>query len=389
MKLVFLTNLIHHHQIPLADEFFKILGDNYKYITTAKMPQFLITGGYQSHTDKPYLIRLEEAPANVSNIQDLINGADVVIIGSAPENLVTERIKSGKLTFRYNERWFKSKPWYLTRPLGWLNFYKNHIRYKNKPLYMLAASAYTANDVYAIGAYKNKCFKWGYFTQVDSDLKVEAPQNLGVSTSEITPLMWCSRFLKWKHPELPVLLAQRLKEDGYKFVIDMFGSGEELDATMNLAKTLGVEDVVKFRGNLPNQEILNEMRQHEIFLFTSDRNEGWGAVLNESMTNGCAVVASNLIGSVPFLIKDEENGVVFQSGNIDSLYQKVKLLLDNSELRNTISKNAIKTMREVWNPQNAAKRFLQLVKALQNETDSPFIDGPCSKALPTKSNITP
>ena len=389
MKLVFLTNLIHHHQIPLADEFFKILGDNYKYITTAKMPQFLITGGYQSHTDKPYLIRLEEAPANVSNIQDLINGADVVIIGSAPENLVTERIKSGKLTFRYNERWFKSKPWYLTRPLGWLNFYKNHIRYKNKPLYMLAASAYTANDVYAIGAYKNKCFKWGYFTQVDSDLKVEAPQNLGVSTSEITPLMWCSRFLKWKHPELPVLLAQRLKEDGYKFVIDMFGSGEELDATMNLAKTLGVEDVVKFRGNLPNQEILNEMRQHEIFLFTSDRNEGWGAVLNESMTNGCAVVASNLIGSVPFLIKDEENGVVFQSGNIDSLYQTVKLLLDNSELRNTISKNAIKTMREVWNPQNAAKRFLQLVKALQNETDSPFIDGPCSKALPTKSNITP
>ena len=382
MKLVFLTNLIHHHQIPLADEFYKILGDNYKYITTAKMPQFLITGGYQQQTDKPYLIRLEEAADDISYIKNLINDADVVIIGSAPEKLVTERIKAGKMTFRYNERWFKSKPWYFTSPRGWLFFYKNHIRYKNKPLYMLAASAYTANDVYAIGAYKNKCYKWGYFTKVDTDFKVETPQNLGISTSEITPLMWCARFLKWKHPELPILLAQRLKENGYKFIIDMFGSGEELETSKALAKDLGVEDVIKFRGNLPNQEILNEMRQHEIFLFTSDRNEGWGAVLNESMANGCAVVASNLIGSVPFLIKDGENGLIFQSKNIESLYQKVKLLLDSTELRKSISHNAQLTMRDQWNPKNAAIRFLQLVEALQVASKTPFVEGPCSQALP-------
>lgn len=381
MKLVFVTNYINHHQVYLADAFYQILKDNYTFVATQEMYEWRKELGYPDFSDRKYLVNTTE---DKQKAIDLIKVADVVIIGSAPEDLVTERIKSGKLTFRYNERWFKSKPWYLTRPLGWLNIYKNHIRYKNKPLYMLAASAYTANDVYAIGAYKNKCFKWGYFTQVDSDLKVEAPQNFGVSTSEITPLMWCSRFLKWKHPELPVLLAQRLKEDGYKFIINMFGSGEELDATMNLAKTLGVEDVVNFRGNLPNQEILEEMRQHEIFLFTSDRNEGWGAVLNESMANGCAVVASNLIGSVPFLINDGENGLVFQSENIESLYEKVTSLLDRSELRKSISHNAQLTMRELWNPQNAAIRFLQLVEALQVGSKTPFVKGPCSQALPIK-----
>jgi hypothetical protein len=99
------------------------------------MPQFLITGGYSEHTDKPYLIRLEDSLEKNSYAQDLINNADVVIIGAASDNYVLERIKAGKLTFRYYERWFKSKPWYFSGLRAWINFYKNHIRFKNKPLY--------------------------------------------------------------------------------------------------------------------------------------------------------------------------------------------------------------------------------------------------------------
>ncbi len=384
MKLVFITNYINHHQVHLADAFYQILGKNYAFVATQEMHEWRKKLGYPDFSDREYLVNAYKSKSAKLNALHLVNEADVVIIGSAPDKYVLDRIKAGKLTFRYSERWFKSKPWYFSGPRAWINFYKNHIRFKNKPLYMLAASAYTANDVYAIGAYKNKVYKWGYFTQVNPDFEVETPQNLGVSTLEITPLMWCARFLKLKHPELPILLAQRLKENGYKFIIDMFGSGEELETSKALAKDLGVEDVIKFRGNLPNQEILNEMRQHEIFLFTSDRNEGWGAVLNESMANGCAVVASNLIGSVPFLVKDGENGLIFQSEDIDSLYQKVKSLLDNAELLAMLSQNAQRTMEEIWCPQNAAIRFLQLVEALQNGEDTPFIEGPCSKALPTK-----
>ena len=164
----------------------------------------------------------------------------------------------------------------------------------------------------------------------------------------------------------------------------MYGGGEELEDTKVLARKLGVEDVVSFCGNLPNQEILSEMRRHHIFLFTSDKNEGWGAVLNESMSNGCAVVASNRIGATPFLVKDGENGLIFQSENVDSLYEKMKSLLDDEELRKHLSVNAYKTMSEMWNPRNAAVRFLLLVENLQRGIDTPFGDGPCSKAYPCK-----
>ena len=223
MTLVFVTNFINHHQVYLADEFYHILGDNYKFIATEPIPESFIKNGYPIF-ERTYVVKAYENVNQLTYAHKLIDEAEVVIIGSASEDFVSGRIESGKLTFRYSERWFKSKPWFLTGPRGWINFYRDHIRYRNKPVYMLCASAFTAKDVNAIGAYKNKCFKWGYFTRVD-ELGVGA-QKQGVSTSESTPhIMWCARFLRWKHPELPVKLAARLKKLGYKFVLNMFGPG--------------------------------------------------------------------------------------------------------------------------------------------------------------------
>lgn len=381
MKLVFITNLVNHHQIPLADEFYKHLKDNYKYISTMPLPGWLVNGGYDPSISRPYVIRAYENEEERRMALQLANDADVVIIGSAPEDYVRERIKAGKVTFRYSERWFKNRPWYLSGPRAWYNLWHDHIRYRNKPLYMLAASAYTCRDVNTIGAYKNKVFKWGYFTKFE-DFPLEGSANFDASSEGTEAhLMWCARFLRWKHPELPVELAKRLKDRKYKFVIDMYGSGEELEPTKELARKLDVMDVVRFQGNLPNDEILQQMRHHQIFLFTSDRNEGWGAVLNESMSNGCAVVASDMIGSVPFLIEDSINGLIFKSEDLDSLETKVASLLDSVDYRRMIARNAIKTMIDVWCPKNAAVQFLRLIDALKaNDRDSIPSDGPCSLA---------
>lgn len=381
-----LSNFINHHQVPVADELSSTFGIEYWFIETMSLPEEQRDLGYSNLSSKPYVIQSYKTNKEYQKAIKLINNADVVIVGSAPEDMILERLRNKKLTFRYSERLFKKRPWYFPDPRIWMDLWKKHIRYKNKPLYMLAASAYTANDVYAIGAYKNKVYKWGYFPRVD-DFPLEACENLDASSGESAPhIMWCARFLRWKHPELPVMLAKRLKDKGYNFYLDMYGSGDELYPTQQLVKSLAINDNVSFYGSLPNEEILKEMRKHEIFLFTSDRNEGWGAVLNESMSNGCAVVASNLIGSVPFLIQDGENGMVFKSGDLDSLTQKVCYLLDNPTERLEMAKKAIHTMREVWSPANAAKRFVELAHKLLAGEITSYTDGPCSKAYPYKNN---
>ena len=193
-------------------------------------------------------------------------------------------------------------------------------------------------------------------------------------------MMWVSRFLDWKHPELPVLLAYRLKQKGFSFHIDMFGSGVEFDKTVSLANKLNVLDVVSFKGNSPNEQILEELRMHEIFLFTSDRGEGWGAVLSEAMANGCAVIAGDEIGSAPYLVKDGENGHLFRSKDINSLTEKTEDLLSNREKRLLFAKKAQETMTKVWCPKVAAERFLLLAESLLNNQEVIFKEGPCSKA---------
>lgn len=52
------------------------------------------------------------------------------------------------------------------------------------------------------------------------------------------------------------------------------------------------------------------------------------------MSNGCVLIGSNAIGSIPYLLVDGSNGLVFESCNLDSLCEKVKYLL-------TILKNFI------------------------------------------------
>lgn len=379
MTLVFITNFINHHQVHLADEFYKILGTGYKFIETEPIPESFIKNGYPVY-ERTYVVKAYESAEQSALAHRLAEESDVVIIGSAPEDFVARRIESGKLTFRYSERWFKSRPWFLTGPRGWINFYRDHIRHRDKPVYMLCASAYTAKDVNTIGAYRNKCFKWGYFTKVDN-LEVDALKRCPSVSADTVNLMWCARFLKWKHPELPVKLALRLKNKGYKFCIDMFGSGEELENTKSLVKKLGVEDVVRFCGNRPNDEILVEMRKHDIFLFTSDQNEGWGAVLNEAMSCSCAVVGSDKIGSVPFLIEDGRNGMVFKSGNLNSLEKKTIKLIEDRQLRITIAHKGYDTLWDVWSPHNAAKQFVDLVRSFDGKTfTSVPASGPCSIA---------
>lgn len=167
MRLVFISNFINHHQAPVADELYKALGNDYTFIATEPMPAEFIQSGYPDFSDRPYVMNSYESEQKRAEAQSLIDNADIVIKGHASDSLIVRRLEEGKITFRNCERFFKSKPWYLTGPAGWIHFVKYYVRYNKKPSYMLASSAYTANDMYHVGAYKGKVLKWGYFTEVN------------------------------------------------------------------------------------------------------------------------------------------------------------------------------------------------------------------------------
>lgn len=375
MTITFFTNQINHHQIPLSDEFYKVLADDYHYVALERLPAEFIKNGYDDTLDRSYIIRAYENENSMKRAKDLIDTSDVVIIGHAPDSLFYEREKADKVTFHYSERWLKKGLWRALNPITLYHFYINHIRFRNKRTYMLCASAFTASDVNTFGAYPHKCFKWGYFTKVSE----VAPTPV---VRECTRLMWCARMIDWKHPELVIQLAKELKASGRPFVLDMYGSGGMSSRIKQMIDDFQLNDCVNMCGNVPNEELLHQMRDHDIFLFTSDRGEGWGAVANEAMSNGCVLVGSDEIGAVPYLIEDNVNGCVFKSKDISSLYTKVLWLIDNPQERIKLANNAYVTMRDVWSPEFACARFLDLAKlALDNKLqDYSIKDGPASWA---------
>ena len=379
MKIVIFSNFINHHQVPVADELYQLCEGDFYFVETSQMPSAMLSLGYPDYSTRPYVVKAWESQENKQTAFQLAKNADVALFGGSEVlQYAVFRAKDNSLSFDVSERWLKKGILNLFSPrlLKLFCYYK--VLFHRKQFYKLCASSYAAVDHSKLGMYENRCFKWGYFTKVEhlkSDvLKSYVPD-------DIPRIMWCARFLKLKHPDLPVKLAARLKQKGYKFILDMFGSGEELENTKSLIKELCVDDVVNICGNRPNDEILREMRDHDIFLFTSDKNEGWGAVLNESMSSGCAVVGSDEIGSVPFLIEDGVNGCIFKSNNLDSLEEKVIYLLDHPNERIVISQNAYYTMRDVWSPKNAANQLLNLINCIKcgDETKIPK-SGPCSRA---------
>lgn len=403
MTITYFSITLNHHVAPVVDELYKLVGDNLTFVEVVNLSKTKDAnkGSTEDLSKRAYLLRAWESKEKEHKAMELARTSDVALFCGYPSlKYQIERLKEDRLSFEESERWLKRGLIGMLSPRLLKVFFNYHLRnWRKRPLYRLCNSAFAAGDHYRIGMYKNKCFKWGYFTSVGSlkentacgcEKIVETFSD--VSTSEITPLMWCSRFLTWKHPELPILLAKKLKKKGYKFHLDMYGTGELENVSKKLAERLELIDCVSFQGEVPNHQLHEAMRKAEIFLFTSDRHEGWGAVANESMSEGCVLVASDVIGSVPYLVSDGFNGFTFHSSKVscsfknpdesalDTLSEKVEWLLDHPSERKQMQLNAVKQMQEVWSPANAAKSLLLLIDDLKNGRGTSIKEGPCSKA---------
>lgn len=378
-KLVFFSNYLNHHQVPLADAFFEILGDSYAFVATMPVDVEHLKGG-KDYSSRLFCVVASKDVAARQHAMELARTAEVCVFGADSLEYAIERAKQPNcgLSFEFGERWLKR---------GWINVLSPHLQkwwwsyqryFRNKPFYKLNASGFAAKDHQKLHTYQGRCYRWGYFTAIDEKKTVEA--SLNVSTSRNAPtFMWCARFLKLKHPELPVLMAERLKLKGYDFSLDFYGSGDEEEPTKNLVVARGLNSIIRFHGALPNSEVLEKMSRHDIFLFTSDSNEGWGAVANESMSQGCVLVGSDAIGSIPFLVKHRQNGLVFRSCQVDSLVEEAEWLITHPQEMRRMQRAAVSTMQEIWSPRNAARQFLQLVGDLENGRECSVMEGPGSK----------
>ena len=380
MKVTFYSNFLTNHQLPFCLEMQKRLGDDFKFVSTVKIFKWRLEMGWEDLDQKyDFVIRAYENENMYNKAKKLATESDVVIIGSTTDELIEERLKQDKLTFRYRARVFIFPDGFLKTILDKEKlklFYNRHIKYrKNKNLYLLCANGYGAKDFNFLGLYKDKIYKWGYFLQTNHyniEELIESKEE-----KDRIEIIWVARFINWKHPEVVLKLARNLKRQNYNFKIKMLGTGTLEKKTRDKVKKINLNDVIEIVGQVPSNEVKNYMEEADIFIGTSDSREGWGAVVNESMNATCAIEKKKKMGSVPFLIKDGENG--FTYNNYKDLENKVKILIENKELRKKLGKNAYKYITERWTAKIATENLLKLFYSIINRREFEIKDGPSSK----------
>lgn len=372
MKMVFASNYYNHHQSALCAEL-ACRTEDFRFVATGEMRQERRALGYGM--DAPDFV-LYAHRDDRTKAQQVISRADAVIAGSAPEELIAQRIRQGKLVYRYCERLLKKNPGLI----GWVKRFISLRRRnpKGKPVYLLCAGGYVAADFEKFGLFKGRAYKWGYFPET---VKYPSVPSL-MAKKRKNEILWAGRLIDWKHPEQAIAVAKGLKAAGCEFTLNIIGSGELEDTLQQKIQTEGLTDCVKLLGSMKPDAVRTYMERASIFLATSDRQEGWGAVVNEAMNSGCAVVASHAIGSVPYLIENEKNGLVYRSGDIEMLLRQVQSLLADSEKSAAMGACAYETIVSQWNAEVAAQRLCRLTEAILSGDGQPqlYESGPCSRA---------
>lgn len=371
MTITFVSNYLTIHQIPFCEAMYRELGDDFRFVNTEQMEAERISMGWGNEKRYPFEIDLQQA-------DNLIDESDIVIIGSANDSLIQYRLKHNKPVIRYSERILKEGRWHMLSPRAIKNMLKAHTKHTNKKIWLLCASAYAAGDYGLFGAYWRKSYKWGYFPKT---ICCSEEQLYEKKNNTVVHILWCGRMLSWKHPELAVLVAKYLQENKISFHMDIIGDGELNGEIQRQIMENRLEESVTMHGFLAPDQVRSYMDRADIFLFTSDFHEGWGAVLNEAMNSGCACVASHAIGSAPYLVRDGENGFLYRNGDSQQLCNRVETLAKDEALCRALGLNAYHTIVDTWNVDVAAKRLIAFCKAItQQEKVLEYQDGPMSKA---------
>ena len=388
MKLAIVSNYINHHQIPMSNELYQKLGTAFTFIQTSPMEEDRVKMGWGEEVRSiPYLrLYYEEPEACAACIMD----SDVVVFGGVEdERYIKPRLNAGKIVIRASERLYREGQWKSVSPRGRKKKYEDHTQYASAPVYLLCHGAYVASDFQLVHAYPDKKYVWGYFPEMhtyDLNHLFLQKQHVDRNGKTVVRLLWAGRFLKLKHPEYALRAAKYLAQQGISFHLDMVGGGALEESLRKQAADWHLGHYITFHGFQPPQNVRRFMEEANIFLFTSNYLEGWGAVLNEAMNSACAVVAGSGIGAVPYLVRHGHNGLVYRTGRLfqnrefREFREQVSMLCRDVSLQKKLGANAYETIVRTWNPKEAADRLYRFCEGLKAGKVQPEQEGPLSPA---------
>jgi glycogen synthase len=138
------------------------------------------------------------------------------------------------------------------------------------------------------------------------------------------------------------------------------GSGPHLNELKSLVSAFDLHDKVKFTGHMDTDGLCAFYRSADLTVVPS-LYEPFGMVVLESMAMGTPTIVADT-GGLSEIVVHEETGLKFEPGDPDSLADAMLRVLQDSELANRITADAMAYMGDTYNWDRIARRTLDVYR---------------------------
>lgn len=193
------------------------------------------------------------------------------------------------------------------------------------------------------------------------DLDTFQPQGIKKSFISYAGRIHSTKGVKTLVDAFHLLITNGLKRD-IKLVLA--GDDETPDA-LNMKcyiEERNIEDII-FAGNLDANGIAKLLSQSIYSVVPSIWYENMPNAILESLACGTPAIASNL-GSLPEIVDNGVNGLLFEPGNAEHLAEKMRCLLENPKKTMEMGKNARAKMEGEYSPELHYQCLMKIYEAL-------------------------
>jgi len=191
------------------------------------------------------------------------------------------------------------------------------------------------------------------------------PRSLPGDTPKKEPLSFIQvgHLLEQKRFHVTIRAFAAIRKRHPEASLTVIGQGPERAALEGLCRELGVEDAVRFLGQVPNETVLAEMAKHRFFCMPSVR-EGFGIVYLEAMAGGCVTIGTEGEG-IAGLIVSGENGFLVPPDDPEAIVGIVERCLENPDAAEAIAERGRRDARGLTWERNA-RQYLELFEEVRS-----------------------
>lgn len=179
-------------------------------------------------------------------------------------------------------------------------------------------------------------------------------------------LIQVGNLLRQKRFHITLQAFARLREVCPEAALTLIGQGPERDPLDAMCRELGISESVRFLGQVPNSQVLEEMSKSRFFVMPSV-NEGFGIVYLEAMASGCITIGTEGEG-IADLIVSGENGFLVPPDDPETIVRTVEWCLEHPEEAAAIAERGRKDALALTWEKNASE-YIKFFKELRHGTN--------------------